>query len=442
MASFVAFPSEIGAERRLPTGWPILAAYLLFPVWWVLGLGQFIWPLLAIPMLFWLLVRRNVVFPRGFGLWLGFVAWMLMSAFEVNTADRVVGFGYRAAIYLSATVFLLYVVNAREDELPTKRVVDALAFFWLFVVAGGFAAVLFPTFSFTTPVESILPRSLLSNAYVVAMVHPGFAQVHDFLGYPVPRPAAPFVYTNDWGSNFGILLPFVFVSFVRSRSDVWRLVLLLAGVASLVPVVVSLDRGLWLSAGLGVLYALLRLGASGRGRVLGAAAVLLPMMLLIVWFSPLHQLISDRFAHPHSNTKRLSLAQESVEGVTSSPWFGYGAPRPSTTGGVSPSVGTQGQLWLVMYSHGFPALVLFFGWFVWSWWRMRGTDPPDAFLVHVVLTIALIQVAVYDWLPVQLHTLMIAIALGWRAIDGRARERREAAERGHALDAGVAPSWT
>src|ERR671939_431365 len=117
--------------------------------------------------------------------------------------------------------------------------IDALAFFWLFVVAGGFAAVLAPTFSFTTPVESILPHSLLNNAYVLAMVHPGFAQVHDFLGYPVPRPAAPFVYTNDWGSNFGILLPFAVLSFLRTRSDLWRLVLLLAAAAALVPVVVS-----------------------------------------------------------------------------------------------------------------------------------------------------------------------------------------------------------
>jgi polysaccharide biosynthesis protein PslJ len=441
MASVAAFPSEIGVERRLPPGWPLLATYLLFPIWWAIGLGQFIWPILALPMLFWLLVRRRVVFPRGFGVWLAFVAWMLISALQVNTADRVVGFGYRAAIYLSATVFLLYVFNLREEELPTKRLIDMLACFWLFVVLGGFAAVLKPDVTFTTPVEAILPHALLNNSYVLAMVHPGLAQVHDFLGYPVPRPAAPFVFTNDWGSNFGILLPFVIVSFVRSRSDLWRLILLLAGVASLVPVVVSLDRGLWLSAGVGLLYAMLRLGASGRGRVLGAAAILLPMTLLILWFSPLHQLISDRFAHPHSNDKRLSLAEQSVEGVWSSPWFGYGAPRPSTTGGVSPAVGTQGQLWLIMYSHGFPALVFFFGWFVWCWWRTRGTDPPDAFLAHVVFSIALVQIVVYDWLPVQLHTLMVAAALGWRALDERARERAEAAERDEVSERAV-PAWT
>ena len=425
MSAVAVRSGVVPARRLLPQGWPILAGYVLFPIWWVLGGGQFVWMLLALPMLFALLLRRRVAFPRGFGLWLAFLGWMLLSGLQLDAADRAVGFAYRAAIYASATIVLLYVFNLREDELPTKRVIDVLAFFWLFVVVGGYLALIAPDFAFTTPVEVVLPHSLLTNSFVYEMVHPGFAQVHTFLGYPVPRPAAPFVYTNDWGSNFGILLPFAVLSFLRTRSDLWRLVLLLAAAAALVPVVVSLDRGLWLSAGVGILYALLRLGASGRGRVLGAAAVLLPMTLLILWFSPLHKLISDRFAHPHSNERRLSLYAESVQGVNGSPVFGYGAPRPSDLSSNAPSVGTQGQLWLVLFSHGYPGVVLFLGWFVWTWWRMRGTDPPMAFLAHVVLVIAFVQMPFYGWLPVQIQTLMIACALGWRALEERARERVE-----------------
>jgi len=422
MATAVAV-RPAAAERGLRPGWPILAVYLLFPVWWVLGLGQFIWPILAVPMLFALLTRRRVALPRGFGVWVAFLAWMLISGLQLDAFDRTVGFAYRGTIYLSATIVLLYVFNLGADELPSRRVVNALAFFWLFVVVGGFLAIFFPDFSFRTPVEALLPRALLSNGFVYEMVHPGFAQVHTFLGYPVPRPAAPFVYTNDWGSNFGILLPFVTVSFVRSRSDLWRLVLLVAGIASLVPIVVSLDRGLWLSVGIGLLYAMLRLGAAGRGRAFGAVAVLLPVAIAMLWLSPLHQLITDRFANPHSNTRRLDLYQESVEGVGQSPLFGFGAPRPSDLSSTAPAVGTQGQFWLVLFSHGYPGLVFFLGWFGLTWWRARGNDPPDAFLAHVVLLIAFVQMLFYGWLPVQIHTLMIASALGWRALEARARER-------------------
>jgi hypothetical protein len=48
-----------------------------------------------------------------------------------------------------------------------------------------------------------------------------------------------------------------------------------------------------------------------------------------------------------------------------------------------------------------------------------------AFLAHVVLVIAFVQMPFYGWLPVQIQTLMIACALGWRALEERARERVE-----------------
>jgi hypothetical protein len=301
-------------------------------------------------------------------------------------------------------------------------VANVFAFFWLVVVAGGYLAILFPEGSFSSPFEAILPHSLAINPFVYGLVHPSFAQVHDFIGYPVPRPAAPFVYTNDWGSTFGLLLPFVIYSFVRSRSDLWRLVLLVATVASLVPLVVSLDRGLWLSAGVGLIYAMLRLGAAGRGRAFGAIAVLLPVTLGILWFSPLHQLISDRFAHPHSNERRLELYQESVDDVNASPLLGFGAPRPSSLSSNAPAVGTQGQFWLVLFSHGYPGLILFLAWFLIVWWRTRRTDPPDAFLTHVVLLIAFVQMPFYGWIPAQLVLLMVASGLGLRAVDNGVRQ--------------------
>jgi hypothetical protein len=416
----VAIRDLPAAERRLPPAWPLLAMYALFPVWWALGLGEFVWPLLALPMLFALLLRRHVLMPLGFGIWAAFIGWMLISGLELDSADRAIGFAYRSSIYLAATVVLLYVFNTTEDELPVRRVANVLTGFWLFVVVGGYLAILFPAASFSTPFEAMLPRALATNPFVAELVHPSFAQVHDFLGYPVPRPAAPFVYTNDWGSMFGLLLPFVLVSFLRSRSDLWRLVLLVAAVASLVPLVVSLDRGLWLSAGVGLIYAMLRLGAAGRGRAFGAVAVLLPVAVGILWFTPLHQLISDRFAHPHSNERRLELYQESVDSVRRSPLLGFGAPRPSDISSTAPAVGTQGQLWLVLFSHGFPGLILFVAWFATAWWKTRGTDPPDAFLAHLVLLVAFVQMPFYGWIPAQLVLLMVAAGLGLRAVRDRA----------------------
>ncbi|HYN18480.1 MAG TPA: hypothetical protein VEY96_10385, partial [Actinomycetes bacterium] len=47
------------APRRsgLPEGWPVLALFGAFPLWWALGLSSLIWILLAVPMLASLLAR-------------------------------------------------------------------------------------------------------------------------------------------------------------------------------------------------------------------------------------------------------------------------------------------------------------------------------------------------------------------------------------------------
>ena len=56
----------------------------------------------------------------------------------------------------------------------------------------------------------------------------------------------------------------------------------------------------------------------------------------------------DRFAHPHSNERRLGLYQESTDLVLTSPVLGFGTPVPSVNNPNAPPVGTQGQLWQVL----------------------------------------------------------------------------------------------
>ena len=68
----------------LPEGWPLLALFGAFPIWWALGLSSLIWVLAAVPMLVRLLARGRVRVPKGFGLWLAFLFWMLLSATQFD----------------------------------------------------------------------------------------------------------------------------------------------------------------------------------------------------------------------------------------------------------------------------------------------------------------------------------------------------------------------
>jgi O-antigen ligase len=420
----VALRVEPRIQRRplLGPSWPLSALFLGFPIWWALGLGAFIWPLVALPAGVGLVLRGRLRAPPAFGMWLLFLVWALASGSQLAEPQQWLLFVHRMAIYGSATVLFLYVFNTPEEELPSRRVVMIMVGFWVFVVVGGFLGLLFPQGEFSTPAEILLPGSLTGHAFVYELVHPRLAQVHDFLGYAVARPAAPFVYTNEWGANMAVLTPFAFASWRAARSRALRALLSIVLVASVVPIVVSLNRGLWLGLSLGLLYGAARLALRGRGRLLLGVAVLFAIVATLIVATPLEGLLTDRLATPHSNEGRATLYTEAAEDALESPLLGYGSPVPSERNPNLPPVGTHGQFWLVLVSHGIPALILFLGWFLYVFWRSRQPSSLVGLWMHVVVFIALIQMPYYGWLSSPLHIVMVAAAITWR--EGPALPRR------------------
>src|SRR5213078_4404244 len=119
---------------------------------------------------------------------------------------------------------------------------------------------------FSSPIELMLPRHIRDNGFVQSLVHPTAAQVMDVLGHETPRPSAPWGYTNTWGNNFCLLVVWFVVAFGRRR------VLTAAVLAvAVVPVVYSLNRGLWI--GLAVLGGAVALRLALRGRLWAVGAV-------------------------------------------------------------------------------------------------------------------------------------------------------------------------
>lgn len=399
---------------RLPYGWPVAALFLGYPLWWVLGLGAFIWPIMAVPMTLSLMARPRVRVPRGFGLYILFYVWMLASGLEINGPDRLIGFVFRCSLYFSAGVTCLYVFNAPKSLLPTSKVVRMMAFFWVIVVAGGLLGIVAPELEFTTLAERLVPQRLLANDYVYTLVHPTTAQIQTFLGYPVPRPRAPFVYTNDWGGAFALLVPFLLAGWSQIRSLARRGLVRLVAVVSLLPVVFSLNRVLWICLVLAIVYGSARFAIRGRMGGIQGMVALVAVGTLVFTFGPTRQLIDDRVNTPHSNQGRSTLYKEAAESVGQSPLLGYGAPRPSQANPNLPSVGTQGQFWLVLFSHGIPGAIFFTSFLGYAFWRTRKAASSTALWCHVVVLLALVQMPFYGLLSAQLHIVVIAIALAFR----------------------------
>ena len=71
-------------------------------------------------------------------------------------------------------------------------------------------------------------------------------------------------YSNGWGSTLGLLTPFFVLDFFVLGSARRRRYGVLVAVIGLVPIIMSLNRGLWLSVGVAFAYVALRRALQGN----------------------------------------------------------------------------------------------------------------------------------------------------------------------------------
>jgi hypothetical protein len=425
-ASRPAAGSAAGTPNRAPRPAPSRARrwlpywlYALLPVWWLAGLSFFQWPLIVAPLVYPLMRTTGVRAPRRFALWLAFLLMTVLSATQLSSSSRVVAWTWRESFYIASTVLFLFIYNSSERRLPTRAIVNALAAFWVMIVVGGWFGVLFPTVSLASPAEHIFPKSLLHNTYFYSHVHLQFAQVQHFLGFKEGRPQAFFAYTNAWGSTFAMTLPFALGALSLTPSVVWRRVLLIALAASIVPGVFSLDRGMWLSLAVGIGYATIRLAARRDLRRVAHIVTVVALTALLIVVSPLGTLIAGRFTHKTGDTSRLARDQAAQAQITANPILGYGAPNQATSvTHTSKSVGTESEVFLLLYSHGVPGLFFCASWLAYTVFRSgrrRPRDPPVMLWIHVALLIACIQAPYYE-LTERMPIILTAAALLYRRI--------------------------
>lgn len=439
-----AWPAPRGGRpgflaRHVDEFWPLTTYAYLYPLWWVLGISKVILFVFTVPMLWALLRHREVRVPRGFGVYAVFLLWVTLGVTMLwvrapGTEDKsgltpLVGFTYRGLWYAAVTIACLYVLNADRTRFTTVRIVRLLGFLFVVTTAGGLLGVLMPHLDFPSMLELFLPKSFTKQEFMNALFHPRVALQSEFLGYSQPRVTAPFSYPNTWGNAYGLLVPFfVFAWFGRSAG--WRrwvgpLILL----ASFVPVVYSLNRGLWLGLGVSAVWLVVRRLAAGDLRALVAVGLAAGLVAIGLVATPLGATINNRLSTPHSDSRRQDTAAQVIRTtLTSSPVLGYGGTRQmvgnftSIAGGGTPGchqcsappLGTQGFLWGLIFMTGFVGaglMLLFLGWQIWINARRQSTL---ALLTSTVLVSSVFYFLFYDALDLPMLVTMIAIGLSSR----------------------------
>lgn len=386
-----------------------------FPLWWALGFAEMTWIPLAGCMLVLMMRCGGIRVPRGFAIWLLFVVVMCASVIGIDTSGRLIGFGYRALLYIAITIVFVYVYNASET-LTLRYVLGVFSVFWLWAVIGGFAGIIAPEFSFRTPMSYLLPPGIQANELVGEMVVRRLTQYNPDSWLALdPRPSAPFLYTNGWGNVYSITLPLViaYLSVIRRGLRFWLLVLLIP--LSLIPAFLTLNRGMFIGLTVAAAYLLIRFALAGRLRAVALLGVIGIIAGIAAVALDVGGKLTDRVETSSSTEDRANLYTETFVRTLHSPLFGYGAPRPSFTEGA-PSAGTQGHVWMVMFSHGFPALICFMAALAWMFIATLRGRSTAMLILNAVQLVILVEVFFYGVLPNGLILTLPAAALALREL--------------------------
>ena len=422
--------------------WPLAATLAFYPLWWALGLGVLIFPIMAVPMVVLLLRRRAagrpLRLPPGFGWWALFLIAVVISIAALGAdpagtvaghfTDRVIAVGYRLVMYVALTVVMLYAGNLTEAEMPRRRLVKLLGWLFVVTVAGGLLGMVAGRFEFTSPVEWLLPSGVRTKGFVQSLVHPYAAQIMDLVGGDKPRPAAPWGYTNTWGNNFCLLAGWLVVAAWSSRRLGPKVLAVLCLLVSIVPAVVSLNRGLWIGIGVLVLYVAFRFVLMGKVWILGAVVVAGAGLAVALVASPLGDVVSARLDNGKSNGVRSFLIERALDGAAHSPVIGYGSTR-TTIGGRNSitvgesagcercgnfTVGGNGQLWQLLYAHGGAGTLGYLGFFGYGLWRFRRDRSAIGIAASAAIVTSFSAMLWYNSLPTPLTFMVLAYALLWR----------------------------
>lgn len=422
--------------------WPLVALLAGWPLWWALGLVSYISVLLAIPMAWRMYIwvareGRRIRKPPAFGLWLLFLVVMFLGVtmLKLNAPDtlpggvlshQVASWGLRAVTYIAVTITLLYAGNLTESELSRHRLAWLLGLVCVYAIVFGIAAVGDPGFHFTSPLASLVPSSIQqADTTIAAALHPAFSQKQTFGG--TGRIAAPFTYSNGWGNNLAILLPWLVVAWCLQGTRRSRRIGIAMLCISIVPIVFSFDRGLWVGLVLAAAYMVVRLGAKNPKLLLAFVGALL-LVVVVLAATPLLSLVNARINKGSSDAGRTNQAIVAMKGALASPILGYGDTRREQGGSNSiavgksvncpdcgnNSIGSHGQLWLLLISNGFVGTIFYLAFFGYGIWVFRRDKTPYGLAGVLVLLLSFVFSFVYEAVGPTLSFVMLAYVLLWR----------------------------
>ncbi len=205
-----------------------------------------------------------------------------------------------------------------------------LCLFWLSLIALGWLGVLAPHFNLTTPVEIVLPGGLADHLYVRDLVHIQATEFNPQGRAPIYRTAAPYPYTNNWGTAFALLLPCMLAYIMSVRDGMLRKVLIVSIPLGIVPAFFTLNRGMFLGVGVALGVLAIRALIRGNVRIVASVAGVAMVGWIFTLLIPVQEQINARVGRTDSTSDRLSVYGATLRAVLENRSSATACRPPST----------------------------------------------------------------------------------------------------------------
>lgn len=364
--------------------------FYLLPLWWVIGVEQFVWPFL----LGWAAVKcidlknPHLRVPPAFVLLFTFTCFAALSALNIVESYRVIAFVRTYSHYISALcILVIFAHDCREWR-------DILRVLWAVVTAIGISALLTLTaaagiieVNFDSVVGFVLPESIKSTmlgSQIAKRVVGADAWFVYFGRYF--RATGFLLFSTYYGAVLMVTIPLMIFLITQTRHLIWKSLLWIFLVAALINLVLTTARVAMIGAAVGAIYFVFAYSFWMQKRRTFEAmilAILLTIMLAVSSFAYFQAEIvevgeetieSVLYARgTGSVTSRMTVYQLTILGWQEHPFLGWGTER-NMVGSTYPA-GSHSHYLAMLYKYGLVGFLLFIALCLVVWTITR---PPQA----------------------------------------------------------------
>ncbi len=370
----------------------VMLALLLTPIWWWLGVEQFIWPVLlgisGVKVLYLQRWRLRVTPPvRWFVLFL--VAVLLSSLFVEETA-RQLTYIRNLGAFVAGFLALVVITNRAHSWEWIDKLLNAVLFVMLLAgIAGLLAAAGIWRPAVHSIIGQLLPGSVAATSYGQAISVRVLGQLSWFSGLGVYyRLSSFFLFSNHFSSALIYVIPFFFLRFGQARG-VKKLLVGLSILLLLFNLILTTGRVATLSLLVGALYFSLFHSLYRRTIRALVAFVLTLALLLLLLTSAIEMTFVNQtegilgqasevieeftFARGEGSfTSRSGVYEATLTGFLERPLFGWGTERDVE--GLNIPAGSHSEYLAALYRQGLLGFVALIGLMISVW---LATRPPS-----------------------------------------------------------------